>query len=114
MFSKRSLISIIVVLLIALAITGGVFTFKYFTEKPGRTDAASLAGQIGKSVQLPNEQPTLFTIADKSKISNKALGQRVDNGDELLFFKSARKVVIYRPSTKKVIDMLTIESPKAP
>lgn len=109
---KTKLTLILIGVLVILASIGSYFSYKYFTEKGSRIDAQSLAKQLGKTVDLPNEQPTIFTIADKSKLSSKALTSRVSDGDTLLFFKSANRVVIYRPSTKKIVDMLTIESTK--
>lgn len=109
---QPKLTTILIGVLVAFAGIGGYFSYKYFSEKDNRIDAQSLTKQLGKTVDLPNEQPIIFTIADKSKLSSKVLSSRVSDGDTLLFFKSANRVVIYRPSTKKIVDMLTIESAK--
>jgi hypothetical protein len=79
------------------------------------TEATKLTEEIGKHVELPvGEAPTIALIsdADKVKTDNPALSD-IKNGDKMLFFTRARKVVIYRPSTQKVVVVLSIADPTA-
>lgn len=73
----------------------------------------TLVSQLNKTIQLPKESPTLLTISDKSKLTNSTLASEVQNGDQLLVYDVAKKIVVYRPSLKKVTSILSIKSSPA-
>lgn len=102
--------------ILLLAIGAGIFFFiKYrqaVNDNP-QTEARSLTSTIGKNVQLPDENPTIATVADKNKLANKALANKAKNGDKLLIYTGSKRLILYRPSDKKVIDMLSISSENA-
>jgi hypothetical protein len=66
-----------------------------------------LLSDVGKHLALPNERPQVLTIAnvDQLKISQPFFDS-AQNGDKLLVY--TRRVIIYRPSVDKVIDLATI------
>jgi hypothetical protein len=66
-----------------------------------------LLRDVGKHLALPNERPQILTIAnvDQLKISQPFF-ESAQNGDKLLVY--TRRVIIYRPSVDKVIDLATI------
>jgi len=71
---------------------------------------AAVLKELNKSVELPtNETPELRTIEDATKFTqqNPSLAD-IKNGDMLLLFQKSRKVVVYRPSTKKVVVVVTL------
>lgn len=76
------------------------------TDAPQRTAETALS-ILSEHVELPQEEPTVVTIADKQKLSNKVLAARVENDDILLIFPEAKRLAVYRPSTQKLVDMLT-------
>lgn len=72
-----------------------------------------IVAQLAKSVELPaNETPQMRTIEDASKFTqqNPSLSD-IKNGDLLLFFEKSQKVVVYRPSTKKAVVVVTLSQP---
>lgn len=106
---------IILILLIMICITASgasIFFFIKYREASSTEEAAKqqLVGQISQTIQLPDETPAVVTVADKTKLTNKALAARLENNDKLLIFGNAKRLVIYRPSTKKVIDMLSFQN----
>ena len=74
-----------------------------------KAEQQGILKSISATVLLPNEDPTSFTIADKTKLANKSLAARVENNDTLFIYTDAKKLVIYRPSIKKVVDLLSID-----
>ena len=100
--------------LLLVAVGGGVFYYiKYHqaVNASPQAEARDLTAYIGERVQLPHESPTVATVVDKSKLTNKSLASKAANGDKMLIFTNAKRLVLYRPSTKKVIDILSITSP---
>jgi len=67
-------------------------------------EATKLKQQIGQTLALPDETPVVTTIQDVTKFNNQAFFKNAQNGDKLLLFAKAGRVVLYRPSTQKVIE----------
>lgn len=95
-------------ILFVLAASSSAFFYKKYqtAQAKGKIDEIALLRDISQGVQLPTEKPTMLTIADKDKLSNKVLAASVDNQDILLIYNDAKRLVVYRPSTRKVVDML--------
>ncbi len=94
-----------------LAVTSaGYFYFQY--KKVSQDQTSSEIGQIIKTISvfmtLPDESPTLATVSDKEKLQGDPFFQKAQNGDKVLIFPTTKKAILYRPSTKKVIDVVTI------
>lgn len=96
---------------ITLAAAGGFFYIKYQEVLNAPTPTQKLVDTLSPVIELPQESPDLLTIADASKLSNQALASYTRNGDQLLVFNQAKKIIVYRPSVQKVITILTIQAP---
>ena len=74
-------------------------------------EAKILTDRIGKFMELPvDEQPTLATVTDQEKLKSQNFFTHAQNGDKLLVYPKARKAILYRPSTKKVIEVSNLIS----
>lgn len=103
-------------LFIALLIVGGVIvTAGYFyneyqkvkknPEVVAKTEIKSVVGSISRFMDLPkDEEPTLATITDKEKLKDQEFFKNAQNGDKVLIYTKARKAILYRPSTGRVIE----------
>lgn len=81
--------------------------------KPGSAAAAAVdakvVGMVEKLIELPkDESPTLATVSDKSKLATQSFFKNAQNGDKLLIFVKSKKVILYRPSEDKIIEVGTI------
>lgn len=97
-------------LLLALG-TAGYFYYQYshMAQVAEATEIKALVNKVGKVVALPEgEVPTLATVTNKEKLDNQPFFQKAANGDKILIYTAAGQVVLYRPSTGKVIDMTTV------
>lgn len=110
---KRGAVSLLAVVVLAALGSSAFFYNKYRgAQNKEKAQQASLLQDIGKSVQLPGEEPVLVTVADKDKLTNKTLAATVENKDILLIYGSSKRMVVYRPSSGKVIDMLRFADKK--
>lgn len=66
---------------------------------------AQMLSRIGEFMALPQEKPTIVSITDREKFQNQQFFQKAQNGDKIVIFEAAKRVMLYRPSTKKVIDV---------
>ncbi len=74
-------------------------------QKEADKDIDMTLQKLGKLMVLPAERPSLAVVkdADKLKTQQKFFAQ-AQNGDKLLIFRTARKAILYRPSTNKIIE----------
>lgn len=61
-------------------------------------------------IELPQEEPTILTISDKDKLADQRFFSQSQNGDIVLVFPQAQKAVLWRPSTRRVINVGPIVS----
>ena len=76
----------------------------------------ALVTKIKTLIDLPaNETPTVATVSDVTKLANQPFFKNAQNGDRILIYTDAKKIVLYRPSTNKVVDVsaLTINNTPA-
>lgn len=82
-------------------------------EVPDDTDTTS---KVATHIVLPDETPTIATVTDKEKLSSQPFFLQAENEDKLLIYTQAKKAILYRPSTDKIIDVapLITEETSAP
>lgn len=72
-------------------------------------ETKKIVEQVSRVMVLPsNETPTIATITDISKIKNQPFFAKAENGDKLLIYTDARRAILFRPSTNKVIDIAPV------
>jgi hypothetical protein len=99
-------------------ILGSIGTAAYFYQKykkaasePGTAaddEVASITKKINQFMELPDETPTLATIADKEKLKDEVFFTNSQNGDKVLIYSKNKKAILYRPSTGKVIEVASL------
>lgn len=102
MHKKRLTIYISVALLVIVMGTVGYF---YLSSTRNLEDVSVIKNLIGRHYVLPtDEEPALATVEDKTKIKSEFF-RSAENGDKLLVYKNAKKVILYRPSTDRIIEV---------
>lgn len=72
-------------------------------------EVKKLEAEVRQFIALPEgEDPSVVTIADAEKIRSKSFFANGQNGDKVLIYSRAGKAILYRPSTKKVIEVTDI------
>lgn len=103
----------IVLLLIALA-PGGYFYMQYKDTQKKLTEQSSastqseiqkLVDEVSAVIELPSENPTVATVSDVEKLKEQPFFAKAEVGDKVLIFTEAKKAILYRPATKKVIEV---------
>jgi hypothetical protein len=93
--------------------SAGYFYYKYrkVITNPAsvsQDESKSIVEKIKKYMDLPDEQPTLATVADREKLKDQLFFSSAQNGDKVLIFPKSQKAVLYRPSTDRVIEMTSL------
>lgn len=119
---RKKLVLVIVAILVlaALAVVGAKGYANYNKlkkenarlsnpQEAARAETDRLKQEVGKLIELPaDESPTVATVVDASKLKSQAFFAKAENGDRVLMFPKAKKAVLYRPSTNKVIEVAPI------
>ena len=72
------------------------------------SEANKLKEEVAKIIELPNENPTVATVVDVDKLKSQPFFASAQNGDRVLIFAQAKKAVLYRPGTKKIVEVAPI------
>ena len=104
---------IVILLFLSLASIGtaGYFYMKFreIQDNPQQVtidETKAIVEKVGKLLTLPpKEQPTLATVLDKDKLKDQAFFNDARNGDKILIYTEAKKAIIYRESTDKIINV---------
>jgi len=115
---KRFLIPIGVVLIIAVASIPSYYFYNQYQKsqallknptEAAREEVNALVTKVGQFLELPQgEEPTVATVSDKEKLKDQAFFAKAENGDKVLIYTNAKKAILYRPSTNKVIDVAPV------
>lgn len=77
-------------------------------QQAATQEAERIKSEVSALIELPNETPTIATVVDVEKLRNQSFFANAQNGDRVLLFASAKKAVLYRPDTKKIIEVAPI------
>ncbi len=117
-FLKRNWWKILIILIILAGL--GLFTREYLNTKQqlkdlkspstsGKSDLEVVTEQVSKIAELPQgESPTLATVNDATKLNTKIFFKNTQNGDRVLIYAKAKRAVLYRPSTNKIIEITSV------
>lgn len=69
----------------------------------------ALIAEIGEFMLLPaDEVPTIATVTNKQKLRNQPIFADAENGDTLIAYPIAGKLILYRETQKQIITIASI------
>lgn len=100
-------VAVLAVMLMILVSCGVIW---WVQSNPKKSELDIVKAKVGRLYILPtNETPALVTVLDQAKLSSAYLKQYAKKGDKLLLYQKTRRVVIYRPSLDKIVDIGVLE-----
>lgn len=110
MIRIKILVISFVVLFFGTALTAGYFYWQWNLLKHNPTvvtqnENKTLIEDVGKLILLPDEQPTIATVTDPSKLTDQAFFANAKVGYKVLVFSGAKKAILYDPTTNKIIEV---------
>lgn len=114
-FKREYLIGIVIVL---IALIPAIYFYRQYRVAQDRLanpnafatqEAKDLVAQVSKLMELPQgETPTVATVNDKTKLQNQPFFSHAENGDKVLIYTNAKKAILFRPSSDKIIDVAPV------
>jgi hypothetical protein len=101
----------VLALALAASAAGNFYLYKQMIglrNRPTPTAAsenAQLLARVGKLMVLPQEEPTIATVTDLSKLQNQPFFAQATSGDKVLIYAQAKKAILYDPNADKIVNV---------
>ena len=115
---NKSLWIIVLVILLVIAILPSYYFYHQYKQAENllqnpaastNAEAKQVVAEVGKLMLLPtNEQPTIATVSDITKLSDQPFFANAQNGDKVLIYTQAKKAILYRESINKIIEVAPV------
>jgi len=112
---SKILLLILGILVVLALIAGGSYFYLQYKKSQDLLKNPTLAAQIesqdlvknvGKLIDLPkDEQPTIATVSDVSKLKDQPFFAKAKNGFKVLIYSKAQKAILYDPIENKIIEV---------
>lgn len=103
---RQRLLYVGIFLLVSVCIATSVLW--WFVQKrsaPDLNEVSVIKSLVGELFVLPvDEEPALFTVTDKRQVTTEFL-KVSENGDKVLVYQKNKRIIIYRPSIDKIVDV---------
>jgi hypothetical protein len=74
-----------------------------------KAEQQKLIAEISVLTPLPTgEAPTFAEVVDSTKLASQPFFASAQNGDKVLIYTKAKKAILYRPSTNKIINIAPV------
>lgn len=71
-------------------------------------ETESAVSKVGRLMKLPQEDaPLTARVVDKTKLAGQNFFKDAENGDVVLIYSKSGKIILYRPSIDRIIDVAT-------
>jgi len=113
-FITKNIIVVLVVMVLGSAGSAYYFFNQYETLKANPqaiTDKenTTLVAKLGMLMVLPaNEQPTIATVADPSKLKDQPFFANAKKGDRVFIYTNSKKAILYDEVANKIVEVAPI------
>ena len=106
----------VVLVVVALGGAGsGYYFYNQFQQLKQNPQAitekenTALVAKLGQLMVLPdNEQPTIATVADPSKLKDQPFFAKAKTGDRVFIYTNSKKAILYDEAANKIIEVAPI------
>ncbi len=120
-FGVPFIVVLVLIIVVALGVGYGVYKYpsKFGLALPSETqsqvEVSELISKVSALIELPSdEQPTIATVSDVEALrQTQPFFSKAENGDRVLIFTGAKRAIVYREATNKIIDVgaVNIQAP---
>ncbi len=89
-----------------MAATQNLERFQADPQLMAKQETQDLIDKVGQLIVLPTgEEPTIATVTDLNALQDQPFFANAQVGDKVLIYTQAKRAVLYRPSTNRVIEV---------
>ena len=78
-------------------------------QQDAQAEVKAIVAKVGQLILLPEgEDPTLATVVDAERLKDQPFFVHASKGDRVLIYTSAKKAILYNPTTNKIIEVAPI------
>jgi hypothetical protein len=114
-FGRENRVAAILSFLLACAVVISVilyFRIPKNAEADQTKDLERTLQKVSRIMVLPaNEEPTLATVTDLSKLKDQPFFANAQEGDKVLIYPRSLKAILYSPSKDKIIEVSSVNLP---
>lgn len=112
-FLKNNILVVLAVVAVAGAGSSYYFYNQFETIKQNpqavtQKENDILVAKLGQLMVLPDEQPTIATVADPEKLKDQPFFANAKKGDRVFIFTNAKKAVLYDEVANKIVEVAPI------
>lgn len=102
------------ILLVLISVSGAGASYYWYIQyqkivanpqSGSAEEVKMLVKKLSAFMELPQETPSVVTISDRDKLQNQQFFQKAKNGDKIVIFEAAKRIILYRPETNRIIDV---------
>lgn len=115
---KKQVLIISIVTFLFLALIPSFYFYNQYqkAKKQLKTPTAAADSEkqktiarLGQLMVLPaGEEPTIATVSDREKLKDQPFFAKAKNGDVLIIYTQARKMILFDPVADKIVDVVSI------
>ena len=113
-FITKNIVAVLVV--VALGSAGSAYYFfnqyqvlKQNLQAVTEKENSLLVAKLGQLIVLPkDEQPTIATVADPSKLKDQPFFANAKTGDKVFIYTNAKKAILYDEAANRIIEVAPI------
>lgn len=104
---KQTTILFLAILVVGcISASGWWFNNQRTTKNEHKSELQVLIERLDEVVELPtDETPTLASVTQAEALRDQSFFAKAENGDQVLVYLKSSRAVLYRPSTRKVIEV---------
>lgn len=102
------------VLVLAVLLTAAGFGYRLFAQRNQGIAGPdkNLINEVSRIAVLPKDEvPSVTTVVDTTKVNQEFL-RSARKGDKVLLYFQEGRAVVYRPSTRQIVNMGPLQTPK--
>ncbi|HNZ86115.1 MAG TPA: hypothetical protein PLD95_00560 [bacterium] len=112
-FNFKKLFKIIIIIILIVGICFGVVVVykkiksnSYKLNMGDRGRSEKIIKRVSRLIELPSDEiPQVANVLNEEKLKDYPFFENAENGDNLLIYTKSMKVILYRPSTDKIIGV---------
>ena len=75
-------------------------------QEAAKAETERIKNEVAQLIEVPtDEEPTIATVVDPQKLGDQAFFKNAQKDDRVIIYAKAKKAILYRTSTKKVVEV---------